>query len=1215
MKLSKYVALVCLVAFALLGLLLSIGLFESNSITTNSEITDLKRSLSNYSAGSMEYMAIENHIRELSEAEENEGELAIAENPGAFWEALAGLKTDSKGKTYDLNYKRSALEIASKNKKKTSSITPTWTSRGPNNINGRTRAILVDQNDASGNTWFVGTIGGGIWKTSDAGQNWEPKGENFTSLSVTTLAQSGNTIYAGTGMGYGRILDLSGSGIWKSIDNGETWVQLENTANGELLQAINRVVTDPNDPNIVVICSNDSYSWHSPKGGVRKSGIFRSTDGGITWSQTFNPDAVLGTVTDNRVQQIIANPLNFNTLFATVNEVGVIRSRDAGLTWTVVADNMADPNDIGDNDNTYSGISTRIEMAMAPSDTSRLYAAAERPFGIGQLYYSKNAGNSWVTLAEEAPPGRNWFGAFGRSGQFGYTAGWFDNTITVDPFDKNSVYLGGVELYKADIDDGSNQKNTYIIASQYEPTLGLSRVHPDHHFLVTVPTNVAAQTYRVINANDGGIAISDDKGQTWSVMSGIISTQFYGVDKMPGSSTYIGGMQDNGTAISPENPSASTNWFVAGIGGDGVEVAWNKRDSNLLLGGSQYGRYLRSADGGLTWYNIPDAKAGSNAPFISKLGTSVQDPDLVFTVGIDGIKRSDDFGDSWTLTPITSNWHGFRAFDNVEVSNASPQVVWASSRIGAEPLTGTNGGVHVSSDGGLSFSHISDNINFNVLEASGIGSHPTDANTAYLLFSSPDQPKILKTTDLGETWTDLSGFGDGATESANGFPNVGVFSLLVMPFDTDIMWAGTEIGVFMSEDAGETWSFLDSDLPHVSVFEMKLVDGEVVVATHGRGIWTASIPELVDYTHPVATLSPRLPRLALLPTGSISINIDLRSNYDSTHVFIDGSLYKTIPANTEPSEISESFEVVADGSRSISISSFKDGITFNSPTKTIDAFVAETKNFFVSNEDGSLNSSDFVSSGLSINSESGFTGSLITSPHPYAANSDYIITLKTPISVSEQNATLSYKDVAIIEPGDPGSVFGGSNFWDFVVVEGTNNGVDWLPLADGYDARYSSSWLTAYSNGTTPTSSMLVTHNMNLLDTFDAGDVIRVRFRLNADPAVNAWGWVVSDVKIQETFSSTNEPNDGPVSFSLSQNYPNPFNPRTTIDYDLAESSNIQLRIYNTSGQLVQTLYDGPQSAGVHSITWNANALSSGVYFYSLKVGNKNEIKKATLLK
>lgn len=1179
----------------------------------DSEIIELKKQLRNYPSNSLEFLATQNHIDEL--VEEANDDSKIAENPGAFWEALAGLKTLDDGTTYPLNYKKKAFNIAKRAKRKASSLSPTWTSRGPNNINGRTRAILVDVNDNTGNTWFVGTVGGGIWKTDNAGTTWAPKGENFTSLSVTTLAQSGSTIYAGTGMGYGRILDLSGSGIWKSIDNGETWSQITSTANGELLQAINRLVVDPDNPNVIVVCSNDSYSWNSPKGGIRKSGVFRSEDGGATWTQTFNPDAVLGSTTDNRVQQIIANPKNFNTLFATVNEVGIIRSRDAGKTWIVVSDDMADPNDIGQNDNTYSGISTRIEMAMAPSDTNRLYAAAERPFGIGQLYYSKTAGDSWINVSETTAPGKNWFGAYGRSGEFGYTAGWFDNTITVDPFDKNVVYLGGVELYKADINDASNQKDTYIIASYYEPSLGLSPVHPDHHFLVTIPTSEAQQTYTVINANDAGISVSSDKGATWQNMNGIISTQFYGVDKKPGSSVYIGGMQDNGTAISPLDPSASSNWFVAGIGGDGVEVAWNKRDENLLLGGSQYGRYLRSEDGGASWYNIPEAKAGTNAPFISKLGTSVQDPDLVFTVGIDGVKRSDDFGATWTLAPIANNWHGYRAFDNVEVSKASPQMVWATSRIGIEPLSQTNGGIHVSNNGGLSFAEITPNITFNVFEASGIGSHPLEANTAYLLFSAPNQPKILKTSDLGQTWSDISGFGDETELSSNGFPNVGVFSLLVMPFNTDILWAGTEIGIFMSEDAGASWSFLDSELPHVSIFEMKIVDGEVVIATHGRGIWTASILELEDYTPLETTLAPRLSTLALTPSGFISTNIDLRSPYDSTRIFLDGALYKSLDSNTEAISISESIPVLADGERTVNVISYKNNTTYQSVSKTVSTFVAEESSFFVSNANGSLNSSDFDENGLTISSVSGFNGSVINSPHPYSSNSDYTILLKTPIKVSSVNAILEYSDVALIEPGDPGTSFEDFNFWDFVVVEGTKDGAEWIPLADGYDAGFSSNWSSAYSAGTTPNASLLVKHAINLLNTFQADDVIRIRFRLNSDAAVNGWGWVVTDINIQESLSSENEPDDSPSGFNLSQNYPNPFNPNTIIEYSLTQPSNVEIRIYNSSGKLVQTLFNGQKTAGNHSISWNAGSLSSGVYFYSLKAGDNLKTMKATLIK
>jgi len=269
----------------------------------------------------------------------------LSENPEAFLEGLAAIKTTKEGKTYRAGYKTTELNKARRFLKKPGEILP-WIERGPGNVSGRARAILVDPDDPAKNTWFVATVGGGIWKTTDAGQSWQNKTPMLTTLSTTCMAMAASNhdvIYAGTGMGYGRIVDLAGSGIWKSTDRGETWQQLATTANGQLLQAINRIVVDPNNENIVLACSNDGFSYLATKEGERKSGIFRSTDGGASWTQIFDPDPVLGTETDNRIQQIIANPKNFNTLYASVNEVGVIKSTDAGKTRFVSAANFALP--------------------------------------------------------------------------------------------------------------------------------------------------------------------------------------------------------------------------------------------------------------------------------------------------------------------------------------------------------------------------------------------------------------------------------------------------------------------------------------------------------------------------------------------------------------------------------------------------------------------------------------------------------------------------------------------------------------------------------------------------------------------------------------------------------------------------------------------------------------------------------------------------------
>jgi len=464
----------------------------------------------------------------------------LSENPEAFLEGLAAIKTTKEGKTYRAGYKTTELNKARRFLKKPGEILP-WIERGPGNVSGRARAILVDPDDPAKNTWFVATVGGGIWKTTDAGQSWQNKTPMLTTLSTTCMAMAASNhdvIYAGTGMGYGRIVDLAGSGIWKSTDRGETWQQLATTANGQLLQAINRIVVDPNNENIVLACSNDGFSYLATKEGERKSGIFRSTDGGASWTQIFDPDPVLGTETDNRIQQIIANPKNFNTLYASVNEVGVIKSTDAGKTWFVSADNFALPQDVGTGGNTYQGISIRSELAISPTDTARLYAAVERRYGTADLYMTKDAGASWI-LVNDTGTDPNWFSGWGISGADGaYTAGWFDNTIEVHPYDENIVFIGGVELYRTDINPGNDTRTTRIVGQHYAQVPTVSWVHGDHHWLSMIPVNQSTGQFRILNANDGGIAVSNDGGQSWQQITGMGSTQFYGVDKKPSEDVY-----------------------------------------------------------------------------------------------------------------------------------------------------------------------------------------------------------------------------------------------------------------------------------------------------------------------------------------------------------------------------------------------------------------------------------------------------------------------------------------------------------------------------------------------------------------------------------------------------------------------------------------------------------------------------------------------------
>ncbi|UCD37949.1 MAG: T9SS type A sorting domain-containing protein [Fidelibacterota bacterium] len=1172
------------------------------------------------------------------------GKKERAENPSAFLEALAAIKTAHDGTVYAPNYLVDQLEHARQRrtlKKGGSRTAIEWTERGPGNINGRARAVIADAADASGNTWFAASVGGGVWKTTDAGATWQNKTPDLTTLSTTTLAQCASdpdVMYVGTGMGYGRIADLSGSGIWKSTDHGETWFQLESTANGELLDAINRIVVDPDDADNVLVCSNDAYTSISPRGGIRISGIFRSTDGGGSWTQVYDPDSALGTATDNRIQQIIANPGNFRTLYASVNEVGVIKSTDGGRTWFVSADDFALPDEIGIGEGSYRGVGTRIELAISPTDTARLYAAVDRISEAADLYMSMDAGGSWI-LMEDTGDDFNWFNVWGRAGPWVYSAGWFDNTIIVHPFDPNIVYVGGIHLHRITINEAHLTRTmvalTWMTAESFlDPTI----IHVDQHFLATIPVDETTGSFRMLVANDGGVAHSPDNGVTWTQHPGMGTMQFYGMDKKPGENVYIGGTQDNGSVMSQDNPDANSAWRRV-LGGDGGEPLWHYTNPSLLMGGTQVGNLYRSENGGEAWARVPETTSEAS-PFVYKLATNKSDPDMVFTICSDGVWRSDDFGLTWTLTSIPDNWVGYRPFDNVEVSQADPQVVWISSSLkevpsipSALPWPSTvvpqeRGGVHVSTDGGLSFTEVSQNIPANMTEPSGIGTHPADLATAYLLFAAPGNPKVLRTTDLGQTWEDISGFESGGGTSDNGFPDVSVFSLIVMPYDTDIIWAGTEIGLFISENGGESWDLADNGCPQVSIFQLSIVDDQVLVSTYGRGLWTASIPELSGYKPPVVTKVPRV-RLSQHPTGYLRAAVELRSPYDSTVVRLNGQWAVTIGATHTAMDTALMMPILEAGRAEATVTSYKDGRVYATPDIALDVFqLGEVQANFATRLNTSGAADNFIGEGFVIQTPDGFESQAIHSPHPYEPNSGYSYMLRLPIQVAESNAYLHFHEIVLIEEGVD-EHYTQANFFDYVIVEGSADGMNWEPLVEGYDSRADPDWSAAYRSGldaglnssTRGDPSLYRNRSIDLSDTFESGETIFIRFRLYADSGAEAWGWAVDNIAIQRPAYELDDPdNILKEGFSLAQNYPNPFNEGTAIGFELLIETDVTLAIFDLAGREVSRLVDGPLEARYHEYTWwgvsaHGTRVPSGIYFALLSSQGTSRSIKMVLLK
>ncbi len=1317
--------------------------FESNNLNNKEELTSQQ--------------AWDKQIREKRAAKKAGAHKYDGPDEFALFQRGIRTKEGEAQPSYPTNYiikelqKAKARQVAFLSNAKVSATTITWTERGPANVPGRTRAIVVMPQDATQNTWVIGSVGGGIWKTTDGGASWIEKTKDLPNIAFTTIAlveSSPSILYAGTGEGGLGGADLiTGNGIFKSVDEGETWTQLASTAGNVDFQNINRLIVDPNDENIIVVCTTNSVDI--------ESGIFKTVDGGANWTNT-----LLSTSSSRKYQQIVATPGNFNIQYAASNGEGVWKSIDAGGSWTL--------------SNTGMSPGGRVEIAVSPVNPNRIFASTEGvSTGSGSdLYVSSDAGANW-TLVNVS------FG--GSSANYLRGQGWFDNTVLCSPYDEDVVYVGGVSIVKVvlgtggsstainynveengtgtfmsfvnfgastfggalevgddangtsveirfgiglsqkahrftvpsgqgagvadsdytyqdyldvpfevlDVDanrqlmvsfrdqqvdgvfnliesntsgaadthsreylyinnvdynattpdaniaangghvfkemyffwpvltsgatwDAANlpsstlniiasevdvlDADTDIVADPYNDfdgtnsfnTFGVD-VHPDHHGFIAIKEDDAAKTFRILLVTDGGPFISKtsaNPGVTegdWTMVGNTYNTgQFYGADKKPGEDAYFGGLQDNGTWQSPVGADASSNYSFK-IGGDGFEVLWNNNDPDKLIGGSQFNNFKRSTNGGSSYVDAISGLSGDH-PFISKLANSKALPDVIYTVSSDGVFKSENFGQDWNLTPITNFWDTSNAssFMDVEVSRANANIIWAGSGISSTRR------IHVSTDQGATFTETGSSS-----EVSGritrLASHPTEPNTAYVLFSFAKSAKILRTDDLGVTWTDISGFGTNTT-SSTGFPDVAVYCLYVHTDNPDILWAGTDIGIVESLDNGATWQLLDSDMPKVAVWDMKGQDNQIVIATHGRGIWTATVSNSQTNFKETPTVTAH----GTSPQKELALVLNVTEPFDSIRIFIDEAYNSTLLAATVGEHILY-LEGVSAGNKEVKMINYFNGAPFQSersPVVALSIFrtAAESGAFF-------NNPANHILSGLEIKPFETTTNQALQSPHNYQTNSELSNILKQPIIVSGTNSIFNYEDIALVEPRDAGASFGEAAFNDYVVVEATKDGLNWIPIEDGYDASAQVKWQTAYDSNAEVNYGLYVNHAIDLTDKFSVGDTLLFRFRMFSNAQNVGWGWSVDNIYIQTEPLGVEKASEI-ISYSV---YPVPSNGSFTLDYQLTSGSDVIVEITNAVGKRLKTYDLGIKSAGNYRFKLENYNLENGVYIFSLK--------------
>ena len=1083
----------------------------------------------------------------------------------------------------------------------------TWEERGPGNVSGRTRTVWVDPRDDSGESWFVGSAQGGVWKTEDGGATYVLKTPDVPHLGTAAIMgcqTSPEVIYAGSGEGF-NFLSAAGAGIFKSEDGGETWRVLESTVNNPAFANVHRMAVHPDNPDVVFAANRTNNSINEVEGY-----IMRSKDGGETWEEVLAHFDI--------IPHILMSPDNGDVLYAGLNQEGVLKSVDGGDNWDFVW--LFESPELRPE---------RIELAISPSDPNYVYFTTpinDEDFSPGdKIFVSNNAGETFnEVIANDAKDDYSNFSG-GQS--------FWNKAIAVHPFNPTQVYFGGQSaLLRMDVTlvEGLAIGELDVISDGYGSyseffPVGTKGVHVDHHGITFSVTDEAEQEFIIINTNDGGVATSRDNGASfdqtgdtflqgfnpeggnWVTVDGYNVSTFYGADKMNGADRYVGGTQDNGSWVSPADPDATSRWSYA-PSGDGFEAAWNYDNTDQIIESSQFNNLHRSDDGGETWYPLNTPGFG---PFISAIANSKIDGDMVMISTSQGPALSLDFGTTWTIAETPDEYVPGFLRSPIEISLFDPSVVWIGNGVSQFNR------ICVSRDGGSTFTATAPYEAQMLGEVAGLATHPADVNTAYAVFGASGLPKVIRTTDGGQSWEDISGF-EGSTDgtSSRGFPDVAVFSLLVMPYDNNIIWAGTEVGIVESLDNGETWNLIDDDLPATAIWEMVIVNDEVVLATHGRGIWTTSLPELEGYEPPVPFLlaskfdgdtfdkkvDGTLKYLTPIDSGMLTVTVETPDEV-FTREYELGEI--TEPTEEEIFLNLEDFDIGdVIYNAEIEIKVFRDGEErtrkLNKLFYDVDAAdIVESYNddFDSGNFDFAIGRGVFGGADFRYNTPTGFADNGLESTHNFMFGEVYRTIFQKPIRITETGSQLSFDEIALFLPA------GDFGFTESVVLEATNDkGKTWVRLAQ-YSAEAHENWTSAHELAQDASPDLYHKRRVVLSDYFDEGDEVYFKVELMGVGFPNSWGFIMDNLTVEGTVSTQEtELAEGIAMNTLM----NPFDQSTQIKVTLPDGKEVgAAALLDMNGQVVQSNEIQRQrikEGMLYDI--DGSNLASGFYLFKINVGN-----------